>query len=109
MPVLLEIILLLLMSSDKMLRNLSLMHLIVSKVLPGEKLLTSHLTVLGLISTSLVPPCRVDLEFFGVVISFQTLHLMYNDARRVANTFNGNVPKSYARSFIDPSCIDNIS
>ena len=62
MPVLLETILLILMSCDKKTPNLSLMHLIVSKVLSGEKLLTSHLTVLGLRSTSLVPPCRVDLE-----------------------------------------------
>ena len=38
------------------------MYLTTSKVLPGEKLLTSHLRALGLISTSLVPPCRVDLE-----------------------------------------------
>ena len=36
--------------------------LTVSKVVLGEKLLTSHLSDLGLISTSLVPPGRVDLD-----------------------------------------------
>ena len=56
--VLLEIILLLSMSSDRKFPNLSLMHLTVLKVLPGDKLLTSHLIVLGLISTNLVRPCR---------------------------------------------------
>ena len=62
MHVLLEAILLLLMSSDRNCPQLFLMHLTVSKVLPGEKLLTCHLTILGLISISLVPPCRVDLD-----------------------------------------------
>ena len=62
LPALLETILLLLMSSDKKPPNMSLTHLTVSKVLPNEKLMTSHLTVLCLISTSLAPPCRVDLE-----------------------------------------------
>ena len=38
----------LLMSSNRKPSNLSLMHLTVSKVLPGEKLLTSYLTILGL-------------------------------------------------------------
>ena len=41
------------------------MHLTVSKVLPGEKVLTleiTHLAILGLISTNLVPPWRVNLE-----------------------------------------------
>ena len=42
--------------------NLSLMHLTLSKILPGEKVKTSRLTVLGLISTSLVAPCRIDIE-----------------------------------------------
>ena len=64
-PVLLETILLLLMSSDRNLPNLSLMHLTVSNVLPSEKVLNSHLTVLGFIFTSLVPLCRVDLELLG--------------------------------------------
>ena len=61
-PVLHETILLLLLSSDRKPLNQSLIHLTVSNVLPGEKLLISHLTVLDLISTNLVPPCRVDLE-----------------------------------------------
>ena len=61
-PLLLETLLLLLMSSTRKPPNLSLMHLAVSKVLPGEKLLTSHFTFLGLVSTNLVPPYRVDLE-----------------------------------------------
>ena len=38
---------------------MSLMHLTISNVLPGEKLL---MTDLGLIFTSLVPPCRVELN-----------------------------------------------
>ena len=38
----------LLTSSNRKPSNLSLMHLTVSKVLPGEKLLTSYLTILGL-------------------------------------------------------------
>ena len=45
--------------------NLSFMHLAVSNVWPGGTLLTSHLTVLGLISTNLVPPgtsCTVVQE-----------------------------------------------
>ena len=41
------------------------MHLTVSKVLPGEELLTFHLTILGLISTNLVPTRRVDLELLS--------------------------------------------
>ena len=54
--------LLLLMSSNREPPSLSLMHRTVSKVLRVEKSLTSHLTVLDLISTNLVLPCRVDLE-----------------------------------------------
>ena len=52
----------LLVSSNRKPPNLYLMHLTVSKVLLGEKLLTFRLTVLGLISTNLVPSCRADLE-----------------------------------------------
>ena len=94
------------------------MHLTVSKVLPGEKLLNSHLADLGLIFTSLVPPCRVDLELIcycnllskkGCEFFCLCRYLMYNGAGRIANAVDDNVPKSFARSFIDTSCIDNIS
>ena len=58
------------MSSDKKPPKLSLIHLTVSNVQPGKKLLTSHLTDLGLISNSLFPPCKVDLELLCCCILF---------------------------------------
>ena len=33
---------------------------------------------------------------------------MYSVAGRAANAVDDNVPKSFARSFIDTSCIENI-
>ena len=33
---------------------------------------------------------------------------MYNGAGRIANAVDDNVPKSFARSFIDTSCVDKI-
>ena len=55
----------LLMSSEKKPAILYLMDLTVSNAQRGWKILTSHLTDLGLKSTSLAPPCKValDLEF----------------------------------------------
>ena len=34
---------------------------------------------------------------------------MYSGAGRIANAVDGNVPKRFARSFIDTYCINNIS
>ena len=34
---------------------------------------------------------------------------MYSGAGRIANAVDGNVPKSFARSFIGTACIGNIS
>ena len=34
---------------------------------------------------------------------------MYSGAGRIANAVGDNVPKSFARSFIDTSYVDNIS
>ena len=47
-----------------------------------------------------------------VLISVQTkisLYLMYNRAGRIANAVDDNVPKSFVKSVIDLSCINNIS
>ena len=34
---------------------------------------------------------------------------MYSGAGRIANAVDDNISKSFTRSFIDTSCIDNIS
>ena len=34
---------------------------------------------------------------------------MESDARRIANAVDDNVPENLAKSFIDTSCIENIS
>ena len=84
------------------------MYLTVSNAQPGGKILTSYLTDLGLKSISLAPPPRSGT----VLISVQTkvsLYLMYNGAGRIANAVDDNVPKSFVKSVIDLSCINNIS
>ena len=50
------------MSSKENPPSLSMMDLTISKALSCGKLLTSYLTDLGLISTSLASPCKMDLE-----------------------------------------------
>lgn len=50
------------MCPEKKLSSMYLMHLTGSKAVLGGKLLTSHLTDLGLISTGLASPCKVDLK-----------------------------------------------
>ena len=92
------------------------MHLAVSKVLPGEKLLTSHFTVLGLVSTNLVPPYRVDLELLCCCNLFLNIACEFVVSAGTSSTEVQEellmlllimFPKSFARSFIDTSCIEN--
>ena len=87
------------MSSDKKPPNLSLMRRAVSKVILGEKLLTSHLTDLGLISTSLVPPCGVDLELLCCCNVFS------NKGCEIVNAVAGMFPKGLLGLLLTPPAL----